>query len=69
MADLEGAAARRADYVRALQEERAGYLAIGKTDRVAAVDAELARMTGTVEGRSETPEPARKPPRRRDTTK
>lgn len=68
MSDLAGAAARRADYVRALREERAGYVMIGRPDRVAAVDAELARVTGDVEGRSETPQ-ARKPVRRRDTAK
>lgn len=66
MSDLTGAAARRADYVRALQEERDGYARTGRTDRVAAVDAELARVTGGVEGRSEAPTSSRKPARRRD---
>jgi hypothetical protein len=38
------AAAKRADEVRALREERAGYIARGLKDRAAAVDAELARL-------------------------
>lgn len=46
------AAARRADTIRALTEERRGYVAAGKTDRVAAVDVELARMSGKPAGRS-----------------
>jgi hypothetical protein len=49
------AGARRADYVRALREERDGYARVGKTDRIAAVDEELARVTGAPQGRSETP--------------
>lgn len=36
-------AERTAAYITALTEERAGYLAVGRADRVAAVDAELAR--------------------------
>ena len=40
------AAAKRADEVRALTEERAGYVARGMTDRVKQVDAEIARLTG-----------------------
>lgn len=46
------AAARRADTIRALTEERRGYIAAGKTDRVAAVDAALATLTGKPAGRS-----------------
>lgn len=45
-AQAAAAAAKRADEVRALTEERAGYLRRGMKDRAAAVDAELARMTG-----------------------
>ena len=40
----EFAAARRADYARALKEEREGLERAGKKDRVAAVDAELKRL-------------------------
>lgn len=40
------AAAKRADEVRALNEERAGYAARGMADRVKQVDAEIARLTG-----------------------
>jgi hypothetical protein len=36
-------------YVQALLAERVGYLATGKKDRVAAVDAELARFGVAVE--------------------
>lgn len=61
-----GAAAARADYIRALIEERAGYAQHGKSDRVAEVDAEIARVEGRPVGRSETPvEPSA--PRRRAT--
>lgn len=49
------AAARRADYIRALREEREGYAKFGNADRVADVDAELARVEGRPVGRSETP--------------
>ena len=45
--ETQAAAARRADYVRALQEERAGYAARGLDDRVAEVDAQLARLAPT----------------------
>ena len=38
------AADERAGYVRALKEEREGYVKRGLTDRVAQVDAELARF-------------------------
>lgn len=58
------AAARRADYIRALSEEREGYARQGRTDRVADVDAELARMQGRPAGRSET-EPTDAPRRTR----
>ena len=51
----EFAASRRADYVRALQEERRGYEVAGRADRVAEVDAELARVQGGPVGRSESP--------------
>lgn len=44
--DAAAAAAKRADEVRALNEERAGYVARGMTDRVKQVDAEIARLTG-----------------------
>lgn len=37
-----------ADYVRALREERAQYVARGLEDRVAQVDAELARLGASV---------------------
>lgn len=40
----EHAAAQRADYKRALEEERAGYEKFGKDDRVKGVDAELKRL-------------------------
>lgn len=38
------AARQRKDYVRALEEERAGLVVQGKEDRIAAVDAEIARL-------------------------
>lgn len=41
---MSDAAADRADYVRALKEEREGYVARGMSERAAAVDAELARF-------------------------
>lgn len=59
---IDQAAERRADYVRALKEEREGYLRAGKPERVKAVDAELERVTG-VATRS-APEPATAEPRR-----
>lgn len=40
---------RTAAYITALTEERAGYLAVGRADRVADVDAELARYNVHVE--------------------
>ena len=68
MDEREFAAARRADYVRALREEREGYERAGKPSRVAEVDAEIARVEGRPVGRSESPiEPAA--PRRRRTPK
>lgn len=42
--DSEFAAARRADYVRALEQEREMLERAGKKDRVKAVDAELERV-------------------------
>lgn len=66
MDEREFAAARRADYVRALREEREGYARSGRESRVAEVDAEIARVEGRPQGRSESPvEPAA--PRRRRT--
>jgi len=49
---MPDSAAARADYVRALKEEREGYARSGKTDRVAAVDAELARFEAAPAKRS-----------------
>lgn len=40
----DDAAKARADFVRALKEERHGYEVAGKADRIKAVDAELARF-------------------------
>lgn len=40
----DDAAQSRADYVRALKEERHGYEVAGKADRVAQVDEQLARF-------------------------
>lgn len=40
----DDAAQARADYVRALNEERHGYEVAGKTERIAQVDAELSRF-------------------------
>ena len=71
MADIDGAAARRADYVRALREEREGYVRTNRADRVALVDAEIARVEGAPVGRSETPTvapPAETRGRKRTTT-
>lgn len=42
--DGRSAAAARKDYVRALEEELAGYVKYGKDDRAKAVKAELARV-------------------------
>lgn len=50
------AAARRADYVRALREEREGCERQGKTDRVRAIDAELERVTGEPVQRAAAPQ-------------
>ena len=61
MDEREFAAARRADYVRALREEREGYARTGNEERVAQVDAELARIEGAPIGRSETPTDAPPP--------
>lgn len=60
MTDVEYAAARRADYVRALREEREGYARMGNKERVAQVDAELARVEGGPVGRSEKPSRGKK---------
>ena len=38
----EAASAARADWIRALTEERDGYLALGLTDRAEQVDAQIA---------------------------
>ena len=66
MNESADAARLRADYVRALREERQGYIQKGLAERVAAVDAELARVEGRPVGRSETPvEPAPKARNRR----
>ncbi|MFN8185350.1 MAG: hypothetical protein U0R23_13135 [Candidatus Nanopelagicales bacterium] len=40
----DDAAKARADYVRALKEERHGYEVAGKTDRLAQVDEQLAKF-------------------------
>ncbi|MEZ5119667.1 MAG: hypothetical protein R2686_07165 [Candidatus Nanopelagicales bacterium] len=48
----DDAAARRTDYVRALLEERRGYEMAGLSDRVKAVDAELARFDAAPKKRS-----------------
>ena len=55
MTEKDDAARRRADYVRALREEREGYVRTGNEERVAQVDAELARVEGGPVGRSEKP--------------
>lgn len=63
MSEKDVAAASRAEYVRALREERDGYERLNRPERVAEVDAEIARVEGRPVGRSESPvEPA---PRRR----
>lgn len=49
--NTEAAATQRADYVRALEEERHALKVQGKTDRVKQVDAELARVKGAPAGR------------------
>jgi hypothetical protein len=55
MSESSDAATRRADYARALREERDGYARVGRTDRVAEVEDELARVEGRPLGRSEDP--------------
>lgn len=54
----EAASAARADWIRALTEERDGYLAIGLTDRAKLVDEQLAGFGGAakVGGRKRTTE-------------
>lgn len=44
--DKADAAERRQDYLRALEFERTGCVQVGKTDRVKAIDAEIARLRG-----------------------
>lgn len=61
MTQPDPAAVRRAAYVAALRAERESLARYGN-DRVADVDAELARVTGEPVGRSETPVTI--PPRR-----
>ena len=58
MTDADAAAAKRADEVRALKEERAGYVSRGMSDRVAQVDAEIARLTGAPPKKRTTPRKA-----------
>lgn len=66
MTTKDEAARLRAGYLRALREERDGYERAGKSDRVAGVDAEIARVEDRPIGRSETPtEPTPKPRARR----
>ena len=48
----DDAAAKRADYVRALRAERDGYARIGDKVRAAEVDAELARFDGAPKKRT-----------------
>jgi hypothetical protein len=43
VSEQDAAAARRAQWIEALLEERRGYEVAGKADRVAQVDAELER--------------------------
>lgn len=52
MSEKAAAAQGRADYVEALKVEREGYVRAGKTDRVKAVDAELARFDAAPKERS-----------------
>lgn len=44
-------AEQRADYVRALRDEREKYVRLGLKDRVVGVDAEIARAEGRPKGR------------------
>lgn len=55
MSESEFAAARRADYVRALNEERDMCERAGKADRVKAIDAELERVGGKPAARQAPP--------------
>lgn len=59
-AEKAHAAERRADYIRALEEEKAGLRAAGKKDRIKAVDAEIRRLT---EEANPTPDRATRAPR------
>lgn len=59
------AGARRADYLRALREERDGYERTGRPERAAEVDAEIARVEGRPVGRSEAPQESPSRPARR----
>ena len=54
----EAASAARTDWIRALTEERDGYLALGLTDRAKLVDEQLAGFGGAakVGGRKRTTE-------------
>lgn len=64
MSEAEQAAAARAGYVEALREELDGYKRAGKDERAADVQAELDRVQGKPQGRSETPTtPAPRKPR------
>ena len=49
--DGKDAAQQRGEYVAALKVEREGYVRAGKSDRVAAVDAELERFEEKPKGR------------------
>jgi hypothetical protein len=51
----ELAAAKRDDYLRALDEELAGYKSVGKADRAKAVEAEIARVKKAPVGRGTEP--------------
>lgn len=59
----DDAARQRADYLRALREERDGYLRAGLAGRASGVDDEITRVEGRPVGRSESPVDAS--PRRR----
>lgn len=62
MSEKTEAAAARQGYVEALRVEREGYVRAGKTDRIKAVDAELARFDAA-------PEPDAKPARKATQTR
>lgn len=64
MSSKSEAARLRENYLRALREEREGYLRKGMADRAAGVDTEIARVEGKPQGRSEV-EVEPKPRRRR----